>query len=248
MREQPLILTVEDEPRISRYLRSSLQMAGYDVLVAPDGVKALEIVQENRPDLVLLDLGLPHMGGFEVLEHIRREFDIPVIVLTALDTEDDKVKALMMGADDYLPKPFGNRELQARIVAVLRRYHLSEPATKKELNYTNGALTIDYSTRQVTVATERVHLTPTEYRLLTTMAENTNRVLTHDYLLSHVWGVEYSDDVHILRATIWRLRQKIEHDAANPDYILNEPGVGYRLTTASTTAPPAGPSTTSEFT
>src|SRR5258708_18106058 len=174
MREQPLILTVEDEPRISRYLRSSLQMAGYDVLVAPDGVKALEIVQENRPDLVLLDLGLPHMGGFEVLEHIRREFDIPVIVLTALDTEDDKVKALMMGADDYLPKPFGNRELQARIVAGLRRFHLSEPAAKKETNYTNGALTIYYSTRQVTVATERGPLTPTENRLLTTLAVKTH--------------------------------------------------------------------------
>jgi DNA-binding response OmpR family regulator len=108
MREHPLILTVEDEPRISRYLRSSLQMAGYDVLVASDGVKAIELVQENQPDLVLLDLGLPRMGGFEVLEHIRKQFDMPVIVLTALDTEEDKVKALMMGADDYLPKPFGN--------------------------------------------------------------------------------------------------------------------------------------------
>lgn len=229
MRESPLILTVEDEPRISRYLRSSLQMAGYDVLVAGDGVKALELVQENRPDLVLLDLGLPRMGGFEVLEHIRKQFDMPVIVLTALDTEDDKVKALMMGADDYLPKPFGNRELQARIVAVLRRYQAAEPAAKKETVYQNGGLRIDYSTRQVTIDGSAVHLTPTEYRLLATMAENTNRVLTHDYLLTHVWGVEYSDDVHILRATIWRLRQKIEHDAANPHYILNEPGIGYRL-------------------
>ncbi|MEP7288706.1 MAG: response regulator transcription factor [Chloroflexota bacterium] len=239
MRESPLILTVEDEPRISRYLRSSLQMAGYDVLVAPDGIKALELVQENRPDLVLLDLGLPHMGGFEVLEHIRRQFDIPVIVLTALDTEDDKVKALMMGADDYLPKPFGNKELQARIVAVLRRYHMSEPTARREMQYINGGLIIDFATRQVSVNDTRVHLTPTEYRLLMTMAENTNRVLTHDYLLSHVWGVEYSDDVHILRATIWRLRQKVEKDAANPDYILNEPGVGYRLTQqdASATTP-----------
>lgn len=230
MRDSPLILTVEDEPRISRYLRSSLQMAGYDVLVAPDGIKALELVQENRPDLVLLDLGLPHMSGFEVLEHIRKQFDMPVIVLTALDTEDDKVKALMMGADDYLPKPFGNKELQARIIAVLRRYHMAEPAARRENNYVNGGLHIDYSTRLVSVDGKAIHLTPTEYRLLTTMAENTNRVLTHDYLLSHVWGVEYSDDVHILRATIWRLRQKIEHDASNPDYILNEPGVGYRLT------------------
>jgi two-component system KDP operon response regulator KdpE len=229
MRESPLILTVEDEPRISRYLRSSLQMAGYDVLVAADGVKALELVQENQPDLVLLDIGLPRMSGFDVLEHIRKQFDIPVIVLTALDNEDDKVKALMMGADDYLPKPFGNRELQARIVAVMRRYHVAEPTTKRETVYMNGGLKIDFSTRQVFVSTKPVHLTPTEYRLLATMAENTNRVLTHDYLLTHVWGVEYSDDVHILRATIWRLRQKIEGDAANPTYILNEPGIGYRL-------------------
>jgi len=230
MRQSPLILTVEDEPRISRYLQSSLQMAGYDVAVAGDGVKALEMVQANRPDLVLLDLNLPHMSGFEVLEHIRKQFDTPVIVLTALDTEDDKVKALMMGADDYLPKPFDARELQARIVAVLRRYQGSDQAIKKEANYTNGALRIDFATRGVTVEGHSVHLTPTEYRLLALMAENTNRVLTHDYLLSHVWGVEYSDDVHILRATVWRLRQKIEHDAASPDYVLNEPGIGYRLT------------------
>src|SRR5262245_4673820 len=174
MREHPLILTVEDEPRISRYLRSSLQMSGYDVLVASDGVKAIELVQENQPDLVLLDLGLPRMGGFDVLEHIRKQFDMPIIVLTALDTEEDKVKALMMGADDYLPKPFGNRELQARIVAVLRRYHTAEPTAKKETVYQNGGLRIDYSTRQVTVDGRSIHLTPTEYRLLVTMAENTN--------------------------------------------------------------------------
>src|SRR5579859_1028965 len=151
MRESPLILTVEDEPRISRYLRSSLQMAGYDVLVAPDGIKALELVQENRPDLVLLDIGLPHMSGFEVLENIRKQYDMPVIVLTALDTEDDKVKALMMGADDYLPKPFGARELQARIVAVLRRYQGTDQATKKESSYVNGALRIDFATREVII-------------------------------------------------------------------------------------------------
>ncbi|MCC7451859.1 MAG: response regulator transcription factor [Anaerolineae bacterium] len=229
MRDNPLVLIVEDEPRISRYLRSSLQMSNYDVLVAADGVKALELVQENQPDLVLLDIGLPRMNGFDVLEHIRKQSDIPVIVLTALDSEDDKVKALMMGADDYVPKPFGNRELQARIVAVLRRYQIAEPTAKKQTSYQNGGLRIDFSTREVTVDGRQIHLTPTEYRLLATMSENTNRVLTHDYLLTHVWGVEYSDDVHILRATIWRLRQKIEGDAANPTYIVNEPGIGYRL-------------------
>ncbi len=241
--ERPLILTVEDESRISRYLRSTLQMAGYDVLVANDGVQALEQIQSHRFNLILLDLGLPHMHGFEVLERIRRQSDVPVIVLTALDTEDDKVKALMMGADDYLPKPFGARELQARIVAVLRRAHPVDAAPKRETSYTNGDLHIDLLARNVTVNGQLVHLTPTEYRLLVTLSENTNRVLTHDYLLSNVWGVEYSDDVHILRATIWRLRQKIEQDPANPIYVMNEPGVGYRL--APHTAAPAAPNAAS---
>ncbi|GAB4552479.1 MAG: response regulator transcription factor [Anaerolineae bacterium] len=229
MRENPLILVVEDEPRVSRYLRSSLQMVGYDALVAPDGVKALELVQENRPDLVLLDLRLPRMSGLEVLENIRQQSDMPVIILTANDTEDEKVKALMLGADDYLTKPFGTRELQARIVAVLRRYRPQETAAPRATVYENRGLKIDYSARLVTINRRTVHLTPTEYRLLITMAENTNRVLTHDYLLAHVWGAEYAEDVHILRATIWRLRQKVEEDPTSPQYILNEPGVGYRL-------------------
>ncbi len=228
-RERPLILTVEDESRIARYLRSSLQMAGYDVLVASDGVQALEQVQSRTFDLILLDLGLPHLNGFEVLERIRRQSDVPVIVLTALDTEDDKVKALMMGADDYLPKPFGNRELQARIVAVLRRSQPSELTMPRETNYANGGLHVDLMARRVTVDDKSLHLTPIEYRLLVALSENTNRVLTHDYLLSHVWGVEYTDDVHILRATVWRLRQKLEIDPSRPIYIMNEPGIGYRL-------------------
>jgi two-component system KDP operon response regulator KdpE len=229
MRARPLLLVVEDELRVSRYLRSSLQMLGYDVLVAEDGVKALELVQGNTPDLMLLDLRLPRMNGFEVLENVRRQFDMPIIVLTANAAEDDKVKALMMGADDYLTKPFGTRELQARIVAVMRRYRPAEPTSAREAVYLNGGLRIDYATRLVTVDGGSIHLTPTEYRLLLNLAENTNRVLTHDYLLSHVWGVEYSEDVHILRATIWRLRQKIEKDPTSPVYILNEPGIGYRL-------------------
>jgi two-component system KDP operon response regulator KdpE len=178
---------------------------------------------------MLLDLRLPRMSGFEVLENVRRQFDMPVIVLTANVQEDDKVKALMMGADDYLTKPFGTRELQARIVAVMRRYRPAEPQATREAVYSNGGLHIDYGTRLVTVDQLSIHLTPTEYRLLLNLAENTNRVLTHDYLLSHVWGVEYSEDVHILRATIWRLRQKIEKDPTSPIYILNEPGIGYRL-------------------
>jgi len=229
MADNMLVLVVEDEPRVSRYLRSSLQASGYEVLVAADGVKALELVQGNRPDLILLDLRLPRMHGLEVLENIRKQHEMPIIILTANDTEEDKVKALMLGADDYLTKPFGTRELQARIVAVMRRYKQTEVPVERTTLYQNGDLRIDYTARQVMVGGQSVHLTPTEYRLLVTMAENTNRVLTHDYLLSHVWGAEYSEDVHILRATIWRLRQKVEHDPTNPNYILNEPGVGYRM-------------------
>jgi DNA-binding response OmpR family regulator len=204
-------------------------MAGYDVIVAHDGVQALEQAQTYQPDLVLLDLNLPHMHGYEVLERLRQLSEVPVIVLTALDTEDDKVKALMMGADDYIAKPFGNRELQARIVSVLRRARPIDPPQRRDTVYANGDLRIDLASRTVTLEQKTIHLTPTEYRLLVTMSENTNRVLTHDYLLSNVWGVEYSEDVHILRATIWRLRQKIEKDPSEPSYIVNEPGVGYRL-------------------
>ncbi len=228
-RTRPLILTVEDESRIARYLRSGLQMAGYDVLVAPDGIQALDQLKAHDFDLVLLDLGLPHLNGFEVLGRIRQGSDVPVIVLTALDTEDDKVRALMAGADDYVPKPFGMRELQARITAVLRRSHQIEAAPHRDPLYRNGDLRIDVALRQVYVRDQQVHLTPTEYRLLLTFTENTDRVLTHNYLLSTVWGGEYSEDVHILRATIWRLRQKIENDPAEPLYIMNEPGVGYRM-------------------
>lgn len=231
MRARPLILIVEDEPRISRYLRHSLQQSDYDVLVAEDGGPALRLVQDNVPDLVLLDLKLPNMSGFDVLENIRKRFDMPIIVVTANISEDDKVRALMMGADDYLTKPFGTSELRARIIAVMRRYRLAEVPVVRDQTYSNGGLGINYVQRQVTVDGKEnpIHLTPTEYRLLLVMAENTNRVLTHDYLLSHVWGVEYADDVHILRATIWRLRQKIEQDPTNPTYIVNEPGIGYRL-------------------
>jgi two-component system, OmpR family, KDP operon response regulator KdpE len=229
MDEKLLLLVIEDEPRVSRYLRSSLQVAGYDVLVADDGVRGLELVHENRPHLVLLDLRLPRMNGIEVLENIRKQSDVPVIVLTANDAEEEKVKALMLGADDYLTKPFGTKELVARIIVVMRRYRPNNAPIARATVYENDGLTIDYVARQVSVNGASVHLTPTEYRLLVTMTENTNRVLTHDYLLSHVWGAEYSDDVHILRATIWRLRQKVEIDPTNPNYILNEPGVGYRL-------------------
>jgi two-component system KDP operon response regulator KdpE len=232
MKEHSLILVVEDEPNLSKYLRRSLLAEGFDVIVAFDGIKAMELIHENQPDLIILDLIMPHMTGMEVLEEARKQYNMPIIVLTAVGSFDEKIRALQLGADDYIQKPFDVRELQARIEAVMRRYRIAdqpEAIAKKDTSYKNGELRIDYMRRQVLVNEQPVHLTPTEYRLLAIMAENTNRVLKHDYLLASVWGTEYSDDVHVLRATIWRLRQKIEHDAANPDYIVNEPGVGYRM-------------------
>jgi two-component system KDP operon response regulator KdpE len=227
VREQPLILAVDDEPRLLHFLRTNLQLAGYRVVTAEDGARALHQVEAHMPDLMLLDLAMPGMDGFSVLGQVRRFSELPVIILTALDSEDDKVRGLEMGADDYLTKPFGSRELQARIAAVLRR---ARPVAKLRLGtYKNGELFIDFASRRVQVEGTCVHLTPMEYRLLTEFAQHPNHVLTHGRLLSHVWGPEYREDVYVLRATIWRLRQKIEPDPSQPRFIVSEPGVGYRL-------------------
>ena len=226
---RPMILMVEDDTRITRYLRNSLQQANYDVRVVNDGIRALDEFYAHPIDLVLLDLGLPHLGGMEILERIRQTSNVPVIVLTARDSEADKVRALTQGADDYILKPFGSPELLARIGAVLRRSKMNRPASTTFVEYVNGGLRIDVASRRVMVDNQPIHLTPIEYRLLLLFAENTGKVLTHTHLLSNVWGDEYADDLQILRATIWRLRQKIESDTDTPKYILNEMGVGYRM-------------------
>ena len=227
MHTQPLILAVDDEPRLLRFLRTNLQLAGYHLLTAENGPDALEIVETQQPDLMLLDLGLPGMDGFTVLERVRAFSQVPIIILTARDGEEDKVRGLEMGADDYLTKPFGSRELQARIAAVLRRAHPLTPTPAD--SYRNGDLFIDFSSRRVCVRGKEVHLTRTEYRLLSLMVQHPNRPLTHEFLLAHVWGPEYHEDVHVLRACVWRMRQKLEPDPDAPAYILNEPGIGYRL-------------------
>ncbi len=227
MRERALILAVDDEPRLLRFLRTNLQLGGYEVITAASGPQALRLIEEYNPDLMLLDLGLPGIDGYAVLEQLRAVSDMPVIILTARDSEDDKVRGLQMGADDYLTKPFGSHELQARITAVLRR---ARPVTEtRAAVYRNGGLLIDFAARKVCIEGNEVHLTPTEYRLLARFVEFPNRVLNHEYLLTHVWGSEYREDVYVLRATVWRLRQKIEPDPSNPTYIVSEPGVGYRL-------------------
>ena len=228
---RPLILMVEDDTRITRYLRNSLQQANYEVRVVNDGIKALDEFYAHPIDLVLLDLGLPHLGGMEILERIRQTSNTPIIILTARDSEAEKVRALTQGADDYILKPFGSPELLARIGAVLRRSKANRPASTTFTEYVNGDLRIDVANRRVSLGGLPIHLTPIEYRLLMLFAENTGKVLTHTHLLTNVWGDEYADDLQILRATIWRLRQKIETDTESPKYILNEMGVGYRMAT-----------------
>ncbi len=228
MTVRPEILIVDDEPRIRRFLRTNLDLAGYATLEAEDGPTALRLFEEHALQLVVLDIGLPgDLDGFQVLERIRQSGDTPVIMLTARTAEDDKVRAFELGADDYLTKPFGSRELTARVKAVVRRsaHRGEEPQSLISV----GDLKIDLASRQVSVGGQPARLSRTEFNLLVELARYPNRVLTHSQLLSQVWGNEYRDDVEILRATIWRLRQRIEPDARAPRYIVSEPGVGYSL-------------------
>ncbi|HEY4688390.1 MAG TPA: response regulator transcription factor [Anaerolineae bacterium] len=222
------ILVVDDEPRIRRFLRTNLDLAGYTAIEAEDGLTALRLFEEHALQLVVLDIGLPgEMDGFQVLERIRQISDTPVIMLTARTAEDDKVHAFELGADDYLTKPFGSRELSARVKAVMRRSSRKGEEPQSIMRVTD--LVIDLAARQVTIGEQPVKLSRTEFNLLVELARYPNRVLTHGQLLTQVWGNEYRDDVEILRATIWRLRQRIEPDARVPKYIISEPGVGYSL-------------------
>ncbi|HKZ82268.1 MAG TPA: response regulator transcription factor [Anaerolineae bacterium] len=228
MTVRPEILVVDDEPRIRRFLHTNLELAGFAAIEAEDGLTALRLFEQHALQLVVLDIGLRgEMDGFQVLERIRQISDTPVIMLTARTAEDDKVRAFELGADDYLTKPFGSRELSARVKAVMRRSSRrgEEPASMIRV----GDLHIDLASRQVSIGERPVKLSRTEFNLLVELARYPNRVLTHGQLLSQVWGSEYREDVEILRATIWRLRQRIEPDARTPQYILSEPGVGYLL-------------------
>ena len=228
MTVRPQILVVDDEPRIRRFLSTNLDLAGYATIEAEDGPSALRLFEEHALQLIVLDIGLPgDLDGFQVLERIRQASDTPVIMLTARTAEDDKVRAFELGADDYLTKPFGSRELAARVKAVVRR--ASHRGEGPQSMISVGDLMIDLASRQVSVGGKPARLSRTEFNLLAELARYPNRVLTHGQLLSQVWGNEYRDDVEILRATIWRLRQRIEPDARSPRYIVSEPGVGYSL-------------------
>jgi two-component system, OmpR family, KDP operon response regulator KdpE len=223
-----LVLVVDDEPRIVNFVRMNLELEGCRVISASNGREALERIRDNLPDIVLLDIMMPGMDGFEVLRRLRQFSSVPVIVLTAKDQEDDRIQGLELGADDYIGKPFSHRELLSRIRAVLRRHATPPPMPQTQLKI-DERLTIDFAKHEVLVNGEPVSLRPTEYRLLYHLVQNAGWVMPHDLLLAKVWGPEYRDESHYLRLYITYLRQKIEEDPANPRYILTERGVGYRF-------------------
>jgi len=221
------VLVVDDEAPIRRFLRAALTAHGYEVLEARNGQEALSALTAQRPDLLILDLGLPDMEGLEVTRRLREWSNIPIIILSVREGEADKVATLDAGADDYLTKPFGVGELLARLRAAMRR----TAPTADEPAFTIGELKVDLASRIVTVAGQEAQLTPTEYGLLHALVTHVGKVMTHRQLLRQVWGAAYEEETHILRVNISNLRRKIEADPTRPRYIRTEPGVGYRLRT-----------------
>jgi two-component system KDP operon response regulator KdpE len=219
------VLVVDDEDSIRRFLRVTLTTQAYTVLEAASGNEALSAVAEDKPDIVILDLGLPDIDGVEITRLLREWTQLPIIILSVRGGESDKIAALDAGADDYLTKPFGVGELLARLRAALRR----TAKTRDEPVFTCGGLKVDLSRRLVTVAGQNVALTPNEYGLLRLLVTQAGKVLTHRHLLREVWGAEYGDEFHMLHVNISNLRRKIEPDPARPQIIITEPGVGYRL-------------------
>lgn len=224
----PLILVADDESRIVRFVAMNLELEGFRVIGASSGLEALQRVREQLPDLVLLDVMMPELDGFETLRLLRETYDVPVIMLTVRSEEEDIVRGLELGADDYITKPFSVRELASRIRAVLRR---SGPPVSPETGilHIDDYLSVDYNRREVIVQGKRLKLRPTEFRLLYHLIENAGWVVSREALLSKVWGYEYRDAAHYLRLYITYLRKKIEPDPAHPRYILTERGVGYRF-------------------
>ena len=224
MESRQRVLVVDDEASIRRYLRPILTAEGFDVYEAINGQEALSAVLTHRPDLIILDLGLPDIDGIEVTRRLREWSQTPIIILSVREAEQDKVAALDAGADDYLTKPFGTSELLARIRVIKRRQVIRE----NEPIFILGGLLLDYSRRVVSVNENEIQLTPTEYDILRLLANNVGKVLTHRQLLRQIWGEGYND-MHILRVNISNLRGKLEPDPARPTYIHTEAGVGYRL-------------------
>ena len=223
-----LILIVDDELRMRRFIRMNLELEGYRVIEAENGIQALDQIRQFNPDLAVMDVMMPEMDGFETLRLLREISTTPVILLTVRSDEEDITRGLGLGADDYITKPFSPRVLTSRVGAVLRRAHWPAPPPRTVLKI-DDRLSIDFNRHQVIVNGERIDLRPTEYRLLNHLIQNAGWVVPHDTLLAKVWGYEYRDETHYLRLYINYLRKKIEEDPANPQYILTERGVGYRF-------------------
>jgi two-component system KDP operon response regulator KdpE len=222
------VLVIDDDPAFVRLVEQVLNPAGFEVLTASSGEEGLRLLFAHRPDIVILDVVMPGIDGWQTCSRIRDITDIPIIMLTAQkNTEEDVVRGLECGADNYLIKPVGRRELVGRVQAVMRRAELSTQEGERGITYSDGYLTVDIAQRKVLLNGERVRLTPREFRLLALLMQNAGRILTHKQLLEGVWGWEYIDDLDYVRIYIWHLRQKIEPDQAKPKYIITEPGVGY---------------------
>jgi DNA-binding response OmpR family regulator len=224
------IVTADDDPQLLRLITRNLEFEGYEVTTASDGALALAEIERSAPDLVLLDVMMPKMDGFTVCQRVREFSSVPIIIVTARGQDQDKVKGLDLGADDYLTKPFSVEELLARVRAVLRRAQfLATDTAGRATIATVGELVIDYAQHLVTLAGNELMITPTEYRLLTYLAQNIGRVITQDLLLEHVWGEDYLGESHMLQVNVNRLRRKLEADPAHPRYLKTKVGIGYML-------------------
>jgi DNA-binding response OmpR family regulator len=225
------VLVADDDPQLLRLVTRNLQLEGYDVVSVSDGQQALEQIEATAPDLALLDVMMPRLDGFSVCERVREFSSLPIIMVTARGQDQDKVRGLDLGADDYLTKPFSVDELLARVRSVLRRaqFSASESAQGLRTVAVVGDLSVDYAQHLVRLRDVEVLLTPTEYRMLAYLMQNAGRVVTQDMLLEHVWGAEYIGESHMLQVNINRLRRKIESDIAHPHYIVTKVGVGYLL-------------------
>jgi DNA-binding response OmpR family regulator len=226
------ILAADDDPQLLRLMTRNLQLEGYEVRTASDGQQALEQIEANPPDLVLLDVMMPRLDGLAVLQRVRAFSAVPIVIVTARGQDQDKVRGLDLGADDYLTKPFNVEELLARVRAVLRRAQYpvgAEAAAGLQATIGLGEVVVDLTQHLVRRAGQEVGLTPIEYRLVAYLAQNAGRVVTQDLLLEHVWGAEYLGESHMLQVNINRLRRKLEPDPAHPRYILTKVGVGYLM-------------------